>query len=333
MQATTVTLTYPDGRTKSLPTQPSADQLADAAKALGPNTDPNALAATIAAHNELQNDAATTILHGSRAKGNHRTTKTDPSDVDLLIIADHDCEEWKTEIHAQTAAQAAMTELGVSTSVNTIWHDSREIEYLLQFRNTLPTEAILYGVAISTTPLKWKSPYAGPDPQWPRYHWAIYEHYLEESKISADFAKSLLINDDSGFRNEMARAIANAAASQPDEASRRDFITAQVHTNAHYGIRAAFRCAIAAHGDLPSKRMDTVQLSKKLAETAPGNVPDLKMTPQQHEESTPQPGEDITMFGFPALADIETVRALAKRTRRNTAAAHPDSTSKDIPRP
>ena len=333
MQATTVTLTYPDGRTKSMPTQPSADQLADAAKALDPSTDPNALAAAIAAHNELPASTKTTILHGSRARGNHRTSETNPSDVDLLIIADHDCQEWRSELHAQAAAEATMTELGVTTSVETIWHDSSEMEYLLQFRNTLPTEAILYGVAVGDAPLKWKSPYTGPDPQWPRYHWAIYEHYLEESKISADFAKSLLINDDSGFRNEIGRAIANAAASQPDEASRRDFVTAQVHTNAHYGIRAAFRCAIAAHGDLPGKRMDTVQLSKQLDEIAPGNVPDLKMKPQQHEESTPQLGEDITIFGFPALADIETVRALAKRTRRRTNAVHPGSTSKDMPRP
>ena len=323
-----LTLTYPSGLSTQIPAQPSQHELQEAAQRLHTRTDALALEATIAAHLALPTTSHTTILYGSRARGFYHNSESKPSNVNLLIIPDDRSEPkhpWHIHSAAEHAASAKMREFGQEADVDVIQHTGQQMEFLLQFRNTTPTEAVIHGIAVSDQPLRWTSPYLADNPPRPRYHWALYDRHLFESKVSADFSATLV--DD---------FIAIQFTENPDtpddtapnkEQNRRDFISLQVHSNARYGIYAAFRAAIAAHGALPGRKMTIVELSQHLESIEPDQAPILQMTPQQHADSFPQLGEDITKYATLALADIKTVRDLAKRTRRRTAATHPGSTS------
>ena len=253
----------------------------------------------------------TTILFGSRARGDHRPD----SDIDVLLIQDPTPDDAELK-HIDQESQD-ITDRHYPAKVKVKAHitsiDITLFTELEPFINSLVSRALLEGTTISNHPHQFKSRYqAAPQPQ-PLYDWDSYKASLGECREDLKVVHIAVanMNHDTTTRDEI-------TFEKPwDRQFKRDTLGAK---HARIYLKHAMRNALKAAVE------GSIGVTKFL-EASPTLMAKLKKLAPTEDLTTLLPFEEYATSDTPTwdgqtiqngITDVEKIRKLAMRLRRQT---------------
>ena len=114
-----------------------------------------------------------TILHGSRARGDHFSS----SDIDILVVTQNPCSRRLEAETLNRAQNIVLKEYSQSYKAQVLWDTWERYTEQGQWADTLTTRALIQGVVFADHPERYVSRYGGEKPEIPRYCWQEYEHF------------------------------------------------------------------------------------------------------------------------------------------------------------
>ena len=249
------------------------------------------------------------ILFGSRARGDHRRD----SDIDIMLITPQTpAEPYLNSAQAEITGRTP-ERYGREVPVQLVWLDLDEFQKDELYINSVITRALLDSTVISERPDEFRSRYQGHDAPPPLYEWSAYKASMNAGRNSANLARLMaarLLGDDETVRTIRLRAPWSNFAQMDSEWPRtRRYI--------HWAMYNMLAAAITGGGGFKKLDETMAELNARFQKMN-GWKPDTRIPWETYENEELPAGTGDQEFLDAALADVESLRKLAMRLRRNT---------------
>lgn len=253
-----------------------------------------------------------TVLFGSRARGDHEEGR---SDTDILLVVDEEPGEADREEMVREENRRAGLEPKGNRGIQIVWVTPDTLREESSYLNTLCTRALREGVMIADDPERFRSPWDGPDPPEPRYNWRRYQWSMHACRENLKIIRVT----DAAERGD--RDVADytridypwcyfLSRQTPDWKKARQAASRAMHD--------ALEAAILAQGGFTRLEGQIPENARRLRDMLPREAVLEETQLEKYHAGGEEPSPDDRSVALAGLEDVERIRKLAMRLRRQT---------------
>ena len=260
-----------------------------------------------------------TILFGSRARGNHRPD----SDIDILIVTKSKLDDRVTENLKHFADDVAARLYRQEMKVQIVNVSLQEFRDEAAYINSMSTLAMLEGTTFSQHMELFTSAYNSDNPPQPAYDWDTYRTNLRNAKTQLSVIQAIVdLSLLSALPNSLFKEAYVRNFPHYTEDKRREAVL----TRTPAVMRGYLTATIAATGSPPKNKATMVELAEHLKELLPQEDLNTTIPIQVYQDLSANPPPDYRALVKTLADDAVKLRKIAMRTKRRTAATANTST-------